>query len=428
MGDGQTLTAALKLLTATVAVGVVPGALATMIWRPRRALTLLEVIGFGIAISFGLVHLLAIFAVSAHVGASITVGMLAVGSTLMAIRTIWRPSGLVVITLDELLVLSLLLALSVFLYNLGSPVTWWEDQVHVALVRRLSELASPRLDNVYVTPGLVYAYPIPGTHYFMALVARLSDLDALFVYHKLRFFWGPVALVMLHLAARAVFGPRGIASGVTITATALVCSGAFAMVPGFDLGWGQLATFSHASDIAMNVLLPALLVVACGYLMGEMPRERSFFLAATVMLALMVTMVRIREIVQLAAYFVCLTLVAATVRPFRVYLRRSAALLAVVVGIAAVDILWQRGVAGLVGDIVEIHRARLTSIVAMTPFRELVATPAPVLLRDFLLNSDQLSGGLIPLFLFAGPAVLLLFSERPLVWLVSSSTCSISES
>ena len=199
----------------------------------------------------------AVFAVSAHVGASITLGMLAIGSTLMAIRTIWRPSGLVVITLDELIVLSLLLALSVFLYNLGSPVTWWEDQVHVAIVRRLSELASPRLDNLYVSPGIVYTYPFPGTHYFMALIARLSDLDALFVYHKLRFFWGPVALVMLHLAARAVFGPRGIASGVTVTAMALVCSGAFAMVPGFDSGWGQLATFSHASDIAMNVLLPA---------------------------------------------------------------------------------------------------------------------------------------------------------------------------
>jgi hypothetical protein len=422
LGDGQTLTAALKLLTATVAVGVVPGALATMLWRPRPQLTLLEVVGFGIAISFGLVHLLAILAVFAHVGASITVGMLAVGSTLMAIRTSWRPSGLVVITLDELLVLSLLLALSVFLYNLGSPVTWWEDQVHVALVRRLSELASPRLDNLYVTPGLVYAYPIPGTHYFMALVARLSDLDALFVYHKLRFFWGPVALVMLHLAARAVFGPRGIASGVTITATALVCSGAFAMVPGFDSGWGQLATFSHASDIAMNVLLPALLVVACGYLMGEMPRERSFFLAATVMLLLMLTMVRIREIVQLAAYIVCLALVAAIVRRFRLYFRRSLALLLVVVAIAAIYIVWQREVAGIVGDIVQIHRARLTTIVTTTPFGELITTPASVLLRDFLINSDQVSGGLIPLFLFAGPAVLLLFSERPLMWLISSST------
>ena len=165
---------------------------------------------------------------------------------------------------------SLLLALSAVLYNLGSPMTWWEDQVHVSIVRRLSELASPRLDNLYVTPGIVYSYPIPGTHYFMALIARLSDLDALFVYHKLRFFWGPIALVMLYLAARAVFGPRGIASGVTVAATALVCSGAFAMVPGFDSGWGQLATFSHASDIAMNVLLPALLVVACGYLTGVM--------------------------------------------------------------------------------------------------------------------------------------------------------------
>ena len=69
-------------------------------------------------------------------------------------------------------------ALSVFLYNLGSPVSWYEDQVHVAIVRRLSELASPRLDNIYVTPGIVYTYPFPGTHYFMALVAKLSDIDA----------------------------------------------------------------------------------------------------------------------------------------------------------------------------------------------------------------------------------------------------------
>ena len=422
LGDGQTLTAALKLVTATLAVGVVPGALATMLWRPRRALTLLEVIGFGVAISFGLVHLIAVFAVSAHVGAWITLGMLAITSTLMAFRTIWRPFGLVVITLDELIVLSLLLALSVFLYNLGSPVTWWEDQVHVSLVRRLSELASPRLDNLYVTPGIVYAYPIPGTHYFMALIARLSDLDALFVYHKLRFFWGPIALVMLYLAARAVFGPRGIASGVAVTAAALVGSGAFAMVPGFDSGWGQLATFSHASDVAMNVLLPALLVVAGGYLTGETPRERSFFLMATVMLVVMLTMVHIREIVQPAVYFVCFTLAAARVRPFRIYLRRSFALLAVVVGIAAIYVLWQREVGGLVGDIVNDHRAQLTSIVATTPLRELVTTPASALLSDFLINSDQLAGGLIPLFLFVGPTVFLVFSERPLMWLVVPST------
>ncbi|MET0659837.1 MAG: hypothetical protein ABW110_16945, partial [Steroidobacteraceae bacterium] len=420
--DDQTVTAALKLVTATLAVGVVPGALATMAWRPRPQLTLLEVVGFGIAISFGLVHILAIFAVSAHVGTSITLGMLAIGSTLIAIRTIWRPSGLVVITLDELLVLSLLLALSVFLYNLGSPATWWEDQVHVAIVRRLSELPSPRLDNLYVTPGVAYAYPIPGTHYFMASIARLSDLDALFAYHKLRFFWGPAALVMLHLAARAVFGARGIASGVSVTAAALVCSGAFAMVPGFDSGWGQLATFSHASDIAMNVLLPGLLVMACGYLTAEMPRERSFFLIATVTLVVMLTMVHIREIVQPAAYIACFALIAAIARPFRVYFRRSVVLLVTFVSIALVYSLWQRSVVGLVGDIVQTHRAELASIVMRSPFRELVTTPAPVLLRDFLINSDQLSGGLIPLFLFAGPAVLLLFSERPLVWLMASST------
>jgi hypothetical protein len=183
-----------------------------------------------------------------------------------------------------------------------------------------------------------------------------------------------------------------------------------------------LATFSHASDIAMNVLLPSLLVVACGYLTAEMPRERSFFLTATVVLVLMLTMVHIREIVQPIPYIGCLALVAAVVRPFRIYFRRSVALLAIVIGIATVYTLWQREAVGLVDDVVQMHRARLTAIVATTPFRDLVTTPAPLILRDFLLNSDQVSGGLIPLFLFAGPAVLLVFSERPLMWLVSSST------
>src|SRR6185503_729222 len=115
-------------------------------------------------------------------------------------------------------------------------------------------------------------------HYFMALIARLSDLDPLFVYQKLRFFWGPAAFVMLFLVARAVFGSLAVAGSVVVTAMVFVFSGTFGMVPGFRSGWGQLIPFSHASDVAMTVLLPALFVAGFGYVLAAASRERSYFL------------------------------------------------------------------------------------------------------------------------------------------------------
>ena len=202
----QSSFAALTILSATLVVGVVPGVLVTLLWRPRSELTALEVIGFGIAISLGLVQVLTILAVSAHLNAAVMLALLVAVSVLLAARVIRRPAGTILLTLDELLVCLLLLAVSVLLYGLGSPVTSTEDQVHAAIVRRLSQLAAPRLDNLYFAPGIVYTYPFPGIHYLMALVARLGDIDQLFLYHKLRFFWSPAALVMLYLSARAVFG------------------------------------------------------------------------------------------------------------------------------------------------------------------------------------------------------------------------------
>ena len=416
---------AVRLLSATLAVGVVPGALATMLCRPRPQLTGLETIGFGIAISFGFVQLATITALSLHSSPAATVGVITVASILMAGCVVASPSRRlsIVLTLDELIVLSLLVALSVFLYNLGSPVSWYEDQVHVAIVRRLSEVGSPRIDNIYVSPDTVYTYPFPGTHYFMALVAKLSDIDALFVYHKLRFFWGPAALVMLHLVARAMFGTGGIAPAVTVTAVMLICSGAFAMVPGFDSGWGQLVPYSHASDVAMTVLFPALLVTAFGYFLAvESQRERLFFLAATVMLALTLTMVHVREMVQFIAYLSCFAAIAMVMPRFRPYLRSAMTLLAVGAGLVVIYSLWQAEVVGLVSDIVRTQRTRLMSIVTTSSVQTLLFTAAPALLTGFLVNSEQTTSGLIPLLLFAGPSVVLLLSRRPLVWLMSSST------
>ena len=411
-----------RLLGATLAIGILPGALATLAWKPRPSLTVLETIGFGIGISFGLVELLTVLAIAVHLSPAIILAMLGAGCVAMAAPVLYRRPRTVVFHLDECILVLVLVVLGVFLYRIGSPVEWYEDQVPVAIVRRLSALSAPRLDDIYLAPGIVYTYPFPGTHYFMALIARLSDLDPLFVYHKLRFFWGPAALVMLYLLARAAFGSVSLACGTAITAAVLLFSGAFGMVPGFQSGWGQLMPFSHASDVAMTVLLPALIVLACGYLLAGPAREKAFFLASTAALTLMLTIVHIREVVQMAGYAGSFLLAAITIRRFRPYAARTAALLGLVVAIAGVYALWQAQAVTLVSDVVADQRARLASIVTTSSLQALLFTPAPALLDEFLLNSEQLFAGLTPLFLFAGPVVLLLFRREPVVWLIVVST------
>ena len=176
-----------------------------------------------------------------------------------------RNAGAVVLTLDELIVLIPLVLISIPLYLQGSPFNVYEDQVLAAIARRLALLDVPRLDNLYATPGIIYTYPFPGALYCMALIARLGDIDPLFVYHKLRFFWGPAALVMLYLGARALFGYTAVACAVALTAVVFICTGVFAMLPAFPAWWGQLVPYSYVPDVAMTVLLPALLVMTFEY-------------------------------------------------------------------------------------------------------------------------------------------------------------------
>ena len=415
--------AAFKVVTATLALAVVPGALATLLWRPRPQLSMLELLGFGVAASFGIVQLLTILAVSFHTSPGLILTGLGLVLFLVALRAAKRTSATLFITVDELIVLALVAAVAVPLYLQGSPVEAYEDQVLVAIMRRLSALDAPRLDNIYVAPGIINAYPFPGGLYFMALVARLGDIDPLFLYHKLRFFWGPAALVMLYLAARSVFGrTSAVACAVTVTAAVLVCSGAFAMVAGFPSWWGQLVPYSYVPDVAMTVLLPALLVVAFEYLQSGALRERLFFLVTTATLVLMLTMIHIREIVQFAAYLGCFVVVTAFVRRFRLYLGRAVALLLLTLATAVIYTRWQAGVVLTVSNIVEGHRAELLSSAASLSLWELVLAPASNALGDFIQDADQMFAGLTPFFLFAGPVVVLCFRERPLVWLLSSST------
>ena len=82
-------TAALKTVTATAVVGIVPGVLIALLWRPRP-MSVLELVGFGIAISFGVAQLLTIVAVSAHFSPVVMLTMFLGLALLAAARVIWR--------------------------------------------------------------------------------------------------------------------------------------------------------------------------------------------------------------------------------------------------------------------------------------------------------------------------------------------------
>ena len=146
-----------------------------------------------------------------------------------------------------------------------------------------------------------------------------------------------------------------------------------------------------------------------------------FFLVATAMLMLMLTMIHIREIVQFAAYLGCFVIVTVFVRRFRPHLGRAVALLLLTMSVAVIYVRWQAGTVLTVSNIVEGHRAELLSSAASLSLQALVLSPASNALGDFIQDADQMFAGLTPFFLFAGPAVVLLFRERPLVWLLSSS-------
>lgn len=413
--------AALKTLTATLAVAAVPGMLITLLCWPRAQLSILELAGFGVAVTFAMVHVLTMAAIVLHVSPVAVLWAIGVLCAAVALRLVWRPPVPVTIHIDEVIIAALLAVLALALYLQGSPVGAYEDQVLVAVMRRLSALNVPRIDNFYVAPGVTYTYPFPGLLYLMALVTRVADVDALFVYHKLRFFWGPAALVMLYLVARAVFGQRAIACAVAVTAIVFIASGAFAAVAGFPAWWGQLVPYSYVPDVAMTVLLPALLAAAFAYLCAETARERRFFLATTAGLVLMLTAVHVREIIQFAAYLGCFAVVAAMWRRWRLYLRPTLALLALTLSIAAIYSTWQGSIVPVVHDIVDRERSELASVAGALPLRAMMLEPAPAVLGDFIQDFDQMFAGLLPFLLFAGPAVVVLFRDRPLVWLLASS-------
>lgn len=406
-----------RVLAVCMAVGIGPGAAVALAYRPRISFGVFEFLGLSLGLSFGLIQLLTVAALSLHVPPWWTLTLLAgLVVVLLTVASLRSGEG-VSLTLGpgDIVLGALVVVVGVFLYGIGSPVGSGEDRIHVSLIQRLAYLASPGIENVYYAPGLVYTYPFPGTHYLLALMSRVGDIEPLFLYDKLRAFWGPAAIVLVYGCARAIFGSVRVALAAAIVAVAFVANGMFAAVPG--MYWAQLAPYSHASDVAMGVLLPALLLLAFTFIRSSGRHESWFFLGATLVMAFMLTAVHTREIVQFEMYMgACLVALALT-RGEKTVLTRTAILFGAVAAIVVAYATWHGwrvpDVDGLISEELEPMR----ELWSTATWGALFGPPLPML-GDYMPAYEPMFSGWTPLLLVASPFVLYAFRHEPLAWLV----------
>jgi hypothetical protein len=402
-GEGALLSA-LKLVSATLTVGVIPGLLCLLLSRLPARVSLLELAALGIALSLAIAQGLTMVIVLLHVPVKAAAVLLAWGCVGGGLLAAWKERGVpgqVMAGREAAALGGLILVLAALLYLRGSPAVSGEDQIHVGVIRRLSFLSRPALDNFYIVPGIVYTYPFPGAHVLFALVGRLGSIDTLFVYGKLRFYWGIGALLLVYAAARIVLGRRDLAFVSGATAGVLVAVGAFSEVPKYF--WAQLAPYSHVSDLALNVFLPALLVALFHFVTCSGRRAALFFGCATLALIVTVTMVHIREMVQVVVYLGSFTVALALLRVNGGLLARAAGLLVVSVCV--------------VGGYVAFHRRFVEQVGLAGPSERLGRLAAEMSLWDWFASPFRdsfFSQGFG--LLFSGPnAVLLLLCPLVLI-------------
>ena len=409
-----------RVMAVSAVVAIMPGMLALLAWRPRHGFGLLEFLGFSMGVSFALVQVLVVLALTFHwspTQAVIVFGLIAAAHAAMALRHVERGVS-VHVPLDQLAILVLLAGLALFLYAAGSPVQDQEDRIHISIVQRLAHLIRPDIGNIYLSPGIVYTYPFPGTHYMLALMSWIGNIEPMFLYHKMRAFWGVAAIILLYGCARSVFESGRVAMASTLTAIAFVANGTFAAVPG--MLWAQMAPYSHASDVAMGVLLPALLLLASAFLRSSAARESAFFLTATFGMAFMLIVVHPREVVQFLVYLTAFGAVLAVARGERLLALRTAIMLIVTAVVLVAYRLWYQGAVSLVDSLVSERRQDLWDLFMESPWLVLLGQPVP-LLDNYMPAFQALFVWWTPVVLLASPVVLYILRGRPLAWLLAAS-------
>lgn len=419
--DGGPVLSAIAMLVGVVGVAVLPGLLVSLLAGALRSDSLLDAVVVGFGASFAIVQVLTVIALTRHVSSSIVVLGLWACCCVLALLFLVRPPRNRWATAAgrwQWLIVGLALVLGASLY-VQSPIEPWmsgEDAIHLAVIQRLAYEPRPALDNIYYAPDFIYTYPFPAIHYFIALISRATSLEPIFVYQKLRMLWGPMALLLLFTAARVIFASERAAIASALTAAVLTVAGAFGPI---SSTWGQLAPMSHASDIAMTVLLPALVVFALKFAGAETRRTAALFLFGTLTLVLTLTIVHIREVVQFLVYVSAAWAVYALMKTNRRLAFRFGFMAIVAVAIVVSYLKWYQTAVGHVDQVVAQRRAILIQAAAAMSPRELLT---PIFENGyFVVNQQYFFYTWLPVVLLLAPLVLIAYRSRPLVPFVAAS-------
>jgi hypothetical protein len=414
--ESYPLSAFAKLCAAGLCVVVIPGSVVVLVAGARKGQSLLEIVGLGIPVSLTLVQIATITSLGLHVPArtvaSCWLALIVIGAALAALRT--RGVG-IAFPVSEIAIGSLIVVLGCALYLKGSPLGGAEDWSHAAIVRRLAFLEAPAIGNFYHSPGVMYTHPLPGTHFAMSLVARIGDLDALFVYHKMRFLWSISATLTLYALARRTFEDGRLAAAAVAAALVLTFNGTFADVPG--VGWAQLATYSHPSDVALGVLLPGFLALAAYYLRASHGAERAWTLVAALGMAATLTMVHIRETVQSLVYLGGFAVALVIFDGERQVLRRALLLTAMMVAIVLGYVAFHRSTVPAIAALDQAGKSELVAWIRHASLRDLYRRPLPISVGRI----DSLFHAWMPGVLLLSPLLSFALRCRVLVWLPAAS-------
>ncbi len=410
------LTALAKVLLGAATAGVLPGLLLAWIFRPARHWGVMELAAVSASVSIALVQAPTMAALLLGLPAwAVTagyLGLVGLGCLFLILRD-GEPVTLVLAPGEGWLLAALALT-AALLYVKGSPLASDEDQIHASVVRRLAEAPRPGVENIYPARGVVYTHPYPGTHYFMAVVAKASGCDPLFAYHKLRFYWGLVALLLLYRVAAVIFRRPDLALCSAAAGMVLMLNGSFADF--LNLYWAQLAPTSHPSDVALGVLLPALLCMALSYLSAAGAARARFYLAATLLAVVMVSIVHLREVMQFLIYLGCFILACLVCREWRWLMLRRAALVIVLTLAIGGAYAWHHGhVVGHVAAYDKTQKAALWASLRQATTYDLFAAIRP----QSMMHSIYV--GWMPVLALLAPLALLAYGRRPLVLLVCGS-------
>jgi hypothetical protein len=200
-------------------------------------------------------------------------------------------------------------------------------------------------------------------------------------------------------------------------AIAFTLAGSFAAVP--NSYWAQLAPYSHASDVAMGVFLPAMLVLAAAFLKAAEKRERRFFFVVALGVALTLAMVHPRELVQFLVYIVAFAALMACQAGGRRLAQRAAILAGFALCALLVYSLWYQWSVPIVDALVTEQRADLTELARRASWTALFDSPLRVL-DSYTPGASSMSYGWNPVVLLAAPALFAVFARRPLAWLFAA--------